>query len=132
MELKPFDEVTAVGFQTRSSHFQTFQVVAISCADRCIRGEGGARAARQAAVIQKCGVHEDNKKKQRRQVQVAGVTGVTGEDIAAAKEERVTATLGYSSNKEPFALTQALEPIFIAPSAPASKQSHRGHANGCA
>ena len=56
MELKPFDEVTAVGFQTRSCHFQTFQVVAISCADRCIRGEGGARAVRQAAAIHKCGV----------------------------------------------------------------------------
>ena len=31
-------------------------VEAISCADRCIRSEGGARAARQAAAIHKCGV----------------------------------------------------------------------------
>jgi hypothetical protein len=29
---------------------------AISCADRCRRGEGGARASRQAAAIHKCGV----------------------------------------------------------------------------
>ena len=56
IELKPLDEVTAAGFQTRSCHFQTFQVAGIACADRCIRGEGGARAARQAAAIHKCGV----------------------------------------------------------------------------
>ena len=50
------DEVTAAGFQTRTCHFQTFQVAAISCADRCITGEGGARAARQAAIIHKWSV----------------------------------------------------------------------------
>jgi hypothetical protein len=50
IELKPLDEVTAAGFQTRSCHFQ---VAGIACADRCIRGEGGARAARQAAAIRK-------------------------------------------------------------------------------
>jgi hypothetical protein len=50
------DEVTVAGFQTRPCHFQTFQVAAISCADRCITGEGGARAARQAEVIHKWSV----------------------------------------------------------------------------
>jgi hypothetical protein len=35
---------------------QAFQVAAISCADRCTCGEGGARATSQAVVIHKWGV----------------------------------------------------------------------------
>jgi len=30
IELKPLDEATAAGFQTRSCHFQTFQVAGIA------------------------------------------------------------------------------------------------------
>ena len=56
IELKSLDEVTAAGFQTRSCHFQNFQVAGISCADRCIRAKEGARASPQAAVTHKCGV----------------------------------------------------------------------------
>ncbi len=55
-ELMTLDGVTTEDFQTRSCHFQTFQVTGISCVDHCIRDQGGARAVRQTVVIHKCGV----------------------------------------------------------------------------
>ena len=67
--------------------------------DRIRRKDGMSKREKETAVV-KCKVQ--------------------GEEIAAAKEEEVTATLGYCSNEEPFALTQTPEPAFLAPAAPAS------------
>jgi hypothetical protein len=45
---------------------------------------------------------------------------VQGEEIGAAKEEGVAATLGYCSNEEPVVLTQTSEPAFLSAAARAS------------
>jgi hypothetical protein len=48
-------------------------VEAISCADRCIRSEGGARAARQAAAI-----HKHRRKKETKKTKASASALATG------------------------------------------------------